>query len=173
MTGPSAARTRTSARVVLLDEHGAVLLLCGSDPALDHTAPRWWFTVGGEVVPGEPLAEAAVRELSEETGLHADPSDLVGPVWRRESTIHFNGSVMASAEFYFVLRTRRFDPSVIWRTELEARYIHGHRWCDAADIAALVAVGQAVYPLQLGELLDEASRLADRAGFRAPIRPLD
>ena len=44
---------RTSARVVLLDETGAVLLLCGSDPANpafhDGAAPRWWFTVGGEV----------------------------------------------------------------------------------------------------------------------------
>ena len=40
--------TRTSARVVLLDDDGAVLLLCGSDPAItDGIAPRWWFTVGG------------------------------------------------------------------------------------------------------------------------------
>ncbi len=44
---------RTSARVVLLDDDGAVLLLCGSDPALpDGPAPRWWFTVGGAVPAG-------------------------------------------------------------------------------------------------------------------------
>ena len=56
---------RVSARVVLLDEVGAVLLLCGSDPAItDGTAPRWWFTVGCQVQPGERLAQAASRELS-------------------------------------------------------------------------------------------------------------
>lgn len=46
---------RTSARVVLLDDDGAVLLFCGSDPAItDGTAPRWWFTVGGQNLPGNP-----------------------------------------------------------------------------------------------------------------------
>jgi 8-oxo-dGTP pyrophosphatase MutT (NUDIX family) len=63
---------RISARVVLLDDDGAVLLLCGSDPAFtDGTAPRWWFTVGGQIQPGEQLAEAAVRELDEGRGRSA------------------------------------------------------------------------------------------------------
>jgi 8-oxo-dGTP pyrophosphatase MutT (NUDIX family) len=157
MTAP-----RTSARVVLLDDDGAVLLFCGSDPAItEGTAPRWWFTVGGQIHPGEPLACTAARELAEETGLAVAPGSMVGPVWRRESVIHFNASVMLSEEFYFVHRTRRFDPSPAGRTPLERRYIHGHRWCDAAAISALVGRGQRVYPVQLGELLDEANRLAD------------
>ena len=153
---------RTSARVVLLDEEGSVLLLCGSDPAItDGSAPRWWFTVGGRIQPGEPLAEAAVREIAEETGLRVDPERMLGPVWRRESQIDFNGAVMLSEEFYFVLRTERFDPAVAGRTELEQRYIHDHRWCDAAAIAELEGVGQRVYPRQLAGLLAEANRLAD------------
>ena len=50
---PEQVDRRTSARVVLLDEQGAVLLFCGSDPAVPGgLAPRWWFTVGGAVVPG-------------------------------------------------------------------------------------------------------------------------
>jgi len=153
---------RTSARVVLLDDDGAVLLLCGSDPALpSDSAPRWWFTVGGRVRPGETLAAAAAREVGEETGLRVAPARLTGPVWRRQSVFRFNGAQMASEEHYFVLRTRRFEPSPADRTALEQRYIHGHRWCDAALIGALAAAGQTVYPLQLGELLEEAARLSD------------
>ncbi|ASW91119.1 NUDIX hydrolase [Mycobacterium marseillense] len=157
---------RTSARVVLLDETGAVLLLRGSDPALaEQHAPKWWFTVGGEVQQGERLAEAAARELAEETGLRVAPADMVGPVWRRDQVFEFNGSLIDSEEFYFVYRTRRFEPSRTGRTELERSYIHGHRWCDAADIAQLVAAGETVYPMQLSGLLTDAAALA---GGRAP-----
>ena len=157
---------RTSARIVLLDDTGAVLLLCGSDPALAaHHAPRWWFTVGGEVQQGERLAEAAARELAEETGLRVAPADMVGPVWRRDEVFEFNGSLIDSEEFYFVHRTQRFEPSRTGRTELERSYIHGHRWCDAADIAALVAAGETVYPTQLSGLLTDAAALA---GGRTP-----
>ena len=164
---------RTSARVVLLDESGAVLLLCGSDPAnpafRDGAAPRWWFTVGGEVGNGERLVAAAARELAEETGLRVAPSDMIGPVWRRDEVFEFNGTLIESEEFYLVHRTRRFDPSVAGRTELERNYIHGARWCDATDIAELTAAGEQVYPRQLGELLPAANRLADGAADNAGV----
>ncbi len=183
---------RTSARVVLLDETGAVLLFCGSDPAKECAGPlargttplaepgrdvagpgrRWWFTVGGQVLVGERLVQAAVRELAEETGLRVHPDELLGPVWRRDAMIDFNGSVMRSREFFFVHRTTRFEPSAAGRTALERRYIHGHRWCDAADIANLAQGGQTVYPLQLGELLETAQRLTSaRQTWVVPAEP--
>ncbi|WP_193043145.1 NUDIX hydrolase [Mycolicibacterium baixiangningiae] len=152
---------RVSARVVLLDETGAVLLLCGSDPAADGDAPRWWFTVGGAVQTGETLAQSAVREVAEETGLHVAPEALIGPVWRRDAVFEFNGSVLRSQEMFFVHRTRRFALSTTGQTALERHYIHGHRWCDATMIAELVAGGETVYPQQLGELLARANELAD------------
>jgi 8-oxo-dGTP pyrophosphatase MutT (NUDIX family) len=156
---------RLSARVVLLDDDGCVLLFCGSDPANDDgSAPRWWFTVGGAAQQGETLPEVAVRELEEETGLRVDPADMIGPVWRRDAVIDFNGSVIRSEEMFFVHRTRRFEPSTAGRTGLERAYIHGHRWCDATMIGELVANGETVYPLQLGELLQEANALADARG---------
>jgi 8-oxo-dGTP pyrophosphatase MutT (NUDIX family) len=162
---------RTSARVVLLDQHGAVLLLCGSDPAVtDGTAPRWWFTVGGEAQPGEHLAQTATRELAEETGLLVEAHRITGPLWLRESMITFNGTILDSQEFYFVHRTQRFDPSGAGRTELERRYIHGHRWCDAAAIGDLEAAGQRVYPRQLADLLAEARESAGRPAGGPPKR---
>lgn len=158
-------KRRVSARVVLLDEDGCVLLFCGSDPAAsEDPAPRWWFTVGGAAQQGETLPAAAVRELEEETGLRIAPGEVVGPVWRRDAVIDFNGAVIRSEEMFFVHRTGRFEPSTAGRTGLERAYIHGHRWCDATMIADLVAKGETVYPLQLGELLEEANALADARG---------
>ncbi|MFI5506931.1 NUDIX hydrolase [Mycobacterium sp. NPDC051804] len=155
-----AASERVSARVVLLDRDGAVLLFRGSDPAVAD-APIWWFTVGGAVEPGEALADAAAREIAEETGLRVSSADLIGPVWRRGAVFEFNGVLIRSEERFFVYRTDRFEPSTSGHNDLERRTIHGHRWCDETMIAELVAMGETVYPLQLGELLGEATSLAD------------
>jgi len=158
---------RTSARVVLLDEQGSVLLFCGSDPASEAgVAPRWWFTVGGAVEPGEALPEAAVREIEEETGLIVSPADLIGPVWRREAVFEFNGTVIRSEEMFFIHRTSRFEPSITGHTALERRSIHGHRWCDEDTIGELAARGETVYPLQLAELLAEANAMASGGAVR-------
>lgn len=48
--------------------------------AAPGSAPRWWFTVGGQVRPGEQLAAAAAREIAEETGLRVAPETLIAGV---------------------------------------------------------------------------------------------
>jgi 8-oxo-dGTP diphosphatase len=48
-----------------------------------------WSVPGGRVEPGETLAEAVVRELSEECGLEAVCGELVGWVERIGEDYHF------------------------------------------------------------------------------------
>lgn len=146
--------TRTSARIVLLDQRGRVLMMRGHDPKRPDV--HFWFTLGGAVEAGETLKDAAVRELQEETGLQASPEDLRGPMWRRTATFPFDGAVIKSEELFFALRTEQFEPVSTGFTALERRVIVGHKWCGAEDLRILAASGEAVYPRAMAELLDEA-----------------
>src|SRR6478672_5767878 len=74
-------RRRRTARVLVVDSDGRMLLFSDSDPGLP--GHRWWITPGGGVEPGESDLAAAVREVREETGLVVDERDLVGPIARR------------------------------------------------------------------------------------------
>lgn len=74
--GDRAAEPRVSARAVVVDGEGRVLLVRHSDNGRAfHVLP------GGRVEPGETAAEAACREVHEETGLRVDIGDLL---WVRE-----------------------------------------------------------------------------------------
>ncbi|THV41867.1 NUDIX domain-containing protein [Glycomyces buryatensis] len=73
---PRAAEPRVSARAVVVDKEGRVLLVRHSDNGRAfHVLP------GGRVEPGETAAEAARREVREETGMQVDIGELL---WVRE-----------------------------------------------------------------------------------------
>ena len=141
---------------------------CSAGPT--RPSPAAWRRAGGSPSAARPCRGSGwstppSARSPRRPDCGSTPAEMVGPVWRRDSLIDFNGTVVSSQEFYFVHRTARFEPTAAGRTQLELRYIHGHRWCDSATIDQLAAGGQTVYPLQLGELLAEANLLADgRAG---------
>jgi len=56
-----------------------ILVRRGDEYLVVHRSPRqgsYWHFVAGALEPGETFAEAAARELREETGLVAEPADV-------------------------------------------------------------------------------------------------
>ncbi|MFD9504671.1 NUDIX hydrolase [Streptomyces sp. NPDC060035] len=153
------AERRKVSRIVLLDPDDRILLLHGFEPG--DPATHWWFTPGGGLEGDETRAEAALRELTEETGI----TDVVlGPVlWKRMCSFPFDGRRWDQDEWYFLARTTQTATDQKGLTELELRSVAGLRWWTSAE---LLAARETVYPTRLGELL---RTLLDEGPPRDPL----
>ena len=139
---------REAGRVLLLDGAGRVLLVRGSDPG--RPGSRYWFTIGGGVDPGESVAQAAARELFEETGLRVEPSDLGEPILHDVTDFPYGGTWYRQRQAFYVLRVPAWEVPVGQISADEEHYIHEHRWWPLDEI---VATGEPVYPPDLAATL--------------------
>lgn len=142
-------RVRRSSRLLVLAPDGsALLLLERTSPG--STSPARWCTPGGGIEPGESAAEAAIRELREETGLLVDavgaPVDEIGVAVDDPSVDH-----EVALGTYFVVRVpARFDPTSSDWTADEHLSIERWAWWTAE---ALEASGEPWSPEQIPELI--------------------
>ena len=137
MQGEQPTRIRPTARIILLDGAGRILLFKFEEIVpLDPDNPAllaYWLTPGGGVEPGESYEAAAVRELWEETGLHIDAP---GPcVWTRSRTLRFADETVEFRERYFVVPATTTEISVANFTAEEHSVYRDHRWWSSAEIA--------------------------------------
>jgi 8-oxo-dGTP pyrophosphatase MutT (NUDIX family) len=97
-------KVRKSARIVVLNQANAVLLVRYHDSApVDPSKPElvsYWVPPGGGLDDGETFEGAAIRELEEETGIGLLK---VGPqIWSRERRLMHEGELTNQLERYLV-----------------------------------------------------------------------
>ena len=115
----------------------------------------YWFTVGGGLEPGESQADAAVREVVEETGLRITPAALVGPVRSDVVQFPFDGRWYAQEQCFFVLRAAAaFDADLTHLDDDEVRSVDGTRWWSVTE---LEHTAERFYPGDLVPLLREVA----------------
>lgn len=115
---------RLGARCIVFDEHDHVLFVGGHATA---ERPARWFLPGGGIDPGETPAEAARRELQEETGFLIRADALIGPVAvQRYQTVR-RGAPFAQENYLFFTKAERFEPCVCgadpYELDLEFQWI--------------------------------------------------
>lgn len=135
---------RTGARILLFAQD-RILLARQHDPARPQ-APGYWVVPGGGVDAGESLAQAAVREVLEETGIRLDASAL-GPLIARDVAVFdFEGRTYRQHNHFFRATVSMRAPDRQGWTELERRAMTDIVW---HDIATLDGLPEPVYPRSL------------------------
>ena len=151
---PEAAslRRRPSARLLVLDPDLNLLLFRFVHKDGPMAGADFWATPGGGVEDGETFAEAAIRELREETGIVVTD---VGPsiATRAFELLLPDGERVWAEEQFFVVRA---DDRTLTRdawTALEREVMADHRWWSVEELAATAAT---VWPEDLPGMLREA-----------------
>jgi ADP-ribose pyrophosphatase YjhB (NUDIX family) len=121
---------RPTVRVLLVDESERTLLfrMRSSD------GQQFWCPPGGGIEPGEAAEDAAVRELTEETGWH-DP--ILGPrIGRRRHVVAWGGTVFDCREQWFVARVGVLEVDGSGWTDDERAEMDEPRWWTRAELAS-------------------------------------
>lgn len=144
---------RVGGRVALVDPEGR-LLLVEELLTLDGPATEWLIP-GGGVEAGETPAQAAVREVYEETGLKLDPGRLTElRTYRRQWSDHERGVQYDQLEHLYLVRlTSAQAVAPVALTEEERPYVVGLRWWSLAELSES---GARFEPPDVADLLAQA-----------------
>jgi 8-oxo-dGTP pyrophosphatase MutT (NUDIX family) len=143
-------RVRPSSRLLVLDSLNRILLFKFEHKRGPLAGQHFWATPGGGLDPGEDYAQAARRELLEETGLSIDDP---GPVVdHRIVTLQMpDGEMVRADEQFFLVRIESAQvlSSERW-TDREAEVMAARYWWSADE---LLSTTEQVWPENLPEVL--------------------
>lgn len=142
---------RNAVRLVVLDDRDRVLLLHTRDLGKPEFGTAWELP-GGGMEPGETYADAAVRELREETGIEIERATVEPPTWRRDVSYTYRGARRLQHEIVVAVRLRRAAPAISGAhgVDFEGDDHFEFKWWSADEIAASSA---RFYPRSLPSLL--------------------
>ncbi len=145
-------RERPASRLLVLDAQRRVLLFRFDNKRGPLAGKVFWATPGGEVEQGETYAQAACREMFEETGLQIDSA---GPeVGRRIATFELStGETISADERFFAVRVDTLQVSTEHWTELERDVMTQHRWWSQQELACAT---EQIWPEDLAQMLINA-----------------
>jgi 8-oxo-dGTP diphosphatase len=146
-------RTRLSARLLIVNDTGRLLLFRFVHKTGPLAGQDFWATPGGGVEDGETLDQAAVRELAEETGLRRET--VGAEVARREVAIQLpDGEHVTADERFFLVRVPDDSLSRADWTAFEREVMVEHRWWSREELARTELT---VWPENLVAMLDTAT----------------
>jgi 8-oxo-dGTP pyrophosphatase MutT (NUDIX family) len=151
MSGTVSYRRR-SARVVLLDRDQRVLLLKFFFDPTDAGRGHGWVTPGGGVDAGEPLQEAAARELREEVGFVVRPELLGRPVAYSTGYADVGWARGTFRDDFFFYRVDAHHVDTTGMEALERLHHAGHRWWRLDELTDSTEI---IYPFGLAPFLDQ------------------
>jgi 8-oxo-dGTP pyrophosphatase MutT (NUDIX family) len=126
---------RSTGRVLPVDAGGRVLLQLGKDA--HRRRDFYWLSIGGGAEPGEPLAQAAAREMREETGIDVEPAVLGQPIGTTVVEYAAFGMLPVTqyqTYFAFACDAEVSEGNLGHQSLLERLGIHGHEWLTAEEL---------------------------------------
>ncbi|WP_158934110.1 NUDIX hydrolase [Burkholderia sp. S171] len=145
-------RERPSARLLITTPKPRVLLFRFVHRTGALAGKEYWATPGGGMEQGETFADAAKRELREETGIRE--ARVSKPIGRREVPLQLpDGERVLAVEQYFVVHTDRESISRDGWTAQEMEVMADHQWWSREELSVTT---ETIYPEGLIEMLDAA-----------------